>query len=123
MRMVLESENRIQFEMAGDGFDIASDGPAMSPYHLLAGSLASCTALTLASWAQHARISIDPLTITVGWEVSEGRPKQVARMNMELRWPGLAADRIATAERVADLCPIHATLKPGTRISRRIAPS
>ena len=39
MRMILESELRIQFELAGEGFEIASEGIAISPYHLLAGSL------------------------------------------------------------------------------------
>ena len=28
--------------MAGDGFEITSEDIAISPYHLLAGSLASC---------------------------------------------------------------------------------
>ncbi len=41
MRMILESELRIRLEVAGEGFAIASEDIAISPYHLLAGSLAS----------------------------------------------------------------------------------
>lgn len=41
-------------------------------------------------------------------------------MAMELRWPGLPTERVETAERVADLCPIHATLERSAEISRRI---
>jgi putative redox protein len=120
MRIVLESENRIRLERAGEGFEISSEGASISPYHLLAGSLASCTALMFDSWAEEGGIDLDRLTVSVSWEMAEDRPKRVVRMDMELRWPGLPEDRVATAERLADLCPIHATLKRGTEISRRI---
>jgi uncharacterized OsmC-like protein len=120
MRLVLEGEARARMDMAGEGFEIASEGPAISPYHLLAGSLASCTALTLQSWAEGAGIDLAPLTLHVAWEHADERPKRISRIDMELRWPGLPAERVATAERVADLCPIHATLKRGAEIARRV---
>lgn len=48
MRVVIEGESAIRLE-AGDGeFEISSEGTPISPYHLLAASLASCTALTVA---------------------------------------------------------------------------
>jgi uncharacterized OsmC-like protein len=120
MKLILESEARIRLEMPGEDFEIVSEGASLSPYHLLAGSLASCTALTVASWAEGAAIETIPLTVSVSWEMAESQPKRVTHMDMELRWPGLPDGRVATAERVADLCPIHATLKRGTEISRRI---
>jgi putative redox protein len=123
MRIIIVSDNRIRLERAGEGFEIASEGASISPYHLLAGSLASCTALMFDSWAEEGGIDLDPLTVSVSWDMAEDRPKRVARMDMELRWPGLPRESVATAERVADLCPIHATLKRGTEISRRILPS
>ena len=107
-------------EMTGDGFEITSEGAPISPYHLLAGSLASCTALTLQSWAEGAGIDMAPLTLHVAWENAEERPNRVSRIDVELRWPGLPRDRVATAERVADLCPIDATLKRAAEVSRRI---
>jgi uncharacterized OsmC-like protein len=122
MRLVLETENRIRLEMTEEAFEIASEGPAISPYHLLGGSLASCTALTVASWAQGVSINVEPLVISISWELAEARPKRVTRIEMEVRWPGLPHERIATVERVADLCPIHATLKRATDLSRRIVP-
>lgn len=120
MRLVLEGETSARLELGGDGFEIVSDGEPISPYHLLAGSLASCTALTLGSWAEGAGVDMAPLTLHVAWQHSDERPSRIARIDMELRWPGLAAERVGTAERVADLCPIHATLKRGTPISRRV---
>ncbi len=120
MRLILEEETRARMEMTGDGFEITSEGPAISPYHLLAGSLASCTALTLQSWAEGAGIDMAPLTLHLAWENVEERPKRIERIDMELRWPGLPDERVTTAERVADLCPIHATLKRATQVSRRV---
>ena len=107
-------------DMAGDSFGITSEGPPISPYHLLAGSLASCTALTLQSWAETSGIDMAPLSLHLTWENVDERPKRIARIDMELRWPGLPEERVGTAERVADLCPIHATLKRATEVSRRI---
>lgn len=109
-------------EMSGDGFEIASEGLPISPYHLLAGSLASCTALTLQSWAEGAAIDMAPVALHVAWEHVDERPQRIERIDVELRWPGLPEARVATAERVADLCPIHATLKRGTEIALRIVP-
>ena len=122
MRMILEGEDRIRLEMAGDGFEMSSEGPAISPYHLLAGSLASCTGLTVESWAQGAGVDSGSLVSSVAWEMVEERPKRISHVDMELRWPTLPKDRVAIAERVADLCPIHATLSRAAEISRRISP-
>ena len=106
--------------MAGDGFEISSEGQPISPYHLLAGSLASCTVLTLQAWAETAGIDMAPLTLHLAWENTEERPKRIARIQMELRWPGLPEERVERAERVADLCPIHATLERAVEVARRI---
>jgi uncharacterized OsmC-like protein len=124
MRLTLEAENKIRLNMVGDEFEIASEGPVISPYHLLAASLASCTALTVASWAlQAAQISSDALTVIVSWEMVSERPQRVGNMDMELRWPGLPPERIEAAERAADLCPVHATRRRATEISRRVLPA
>lgn len=120
MKIVLLGEDRIRLEVAGDGFGIVAEDTPISPYHLLGASLASCTALTLESWARPAGIDVQPLTIDVSWVHASTRPKRVERIEMALRWPGLPPARLVAAERVADLCPIHATLRRGTEIARRV---
>lgn len=120
MRLVLEAETSARLEVAGEGFEIVSKGSPISPYHLLAGSLSTCTALTLEGWAAGVGIDMAPLTIHVGWQHAEEQPARIALVDMELRWPGLPTERIATVERVADLCPIHATLERAAEITRRI---
>ncbi len=42
MRVIPEGEARIRLEATGEGFEITAEGVAISPYHLLAASLASC---------------------------------------------------------------------------------
>ena len=120
MRLNLEDEARIRLELVGEDFEIISEGASLSPYHLLGASLASCTALMIASWAEGAAIPIEALTIVVSWQMTEGGPKRVAQLEMELRWPGLPSGRLGAVNRLVDLCPIHATLQQGVEISRRI---
>lgn len=123
MRIVLEGEDRIRLEMVGEGFEISPETVSISPYHLLAGSLASCTALVVESWAHGVGIDVSPLTVSIGWEMAEDRPKRITHLEMELRWPGLPDERVKAAERAADLCPIHETLQRAASISRRIVPA
>lgn len=120
MKLIIASEASIRLEMSAGGFEIASDDVPISPYHLLAGSLASCTALTVGSWAQGAQISLEGLEIKVAWTMIDEHPKRIDRIEVELRWPGLPEGRIAAAERVADQCPIHATLARAAEVRRRI---
>lgn len=120
MRIVVEQDTRLRLEMGEDGFEIVSEGGALSPYHLLAASLASCTALAVASWAEEAGIDTGPLVLAVSWELAPDRPKRVLRIEQTLRWPGLPASRLRTVERLAALCPIDATLRDGTRVERRV---
>jgi uncharacterized OsmC-like protein len=120
MKLILETETSNRLEMGGTGFEIVSEAAPISPYHLLAASLSSCTVLTLQSWAEGAGVDLAPLTVAVSWDKADERPARIERIAMELRWPGLPEDRVETAERVADLCPIHATLTRGTQIERRV---
>ncbi len=58
MNMILESELGIRLEMSGQGFEITSEDIAISPYHLLAGSLASCIVLLIQPWAERSGIDL-----------------------------------------------------------------
>ncbi len=120
MRMILEGELRIRLEMAGEGFEITSKDVSISPYHLLAGSLASCIALLVVPWAERSGIALEPATISISWEHAEDGDNRVKHMDVDLRWPGLPESRKVVVERLAEACPIHATLISGTEISGRV---
>jgi uncharacterized OsmC-like protein len=80
-----------------------------SPFHMLASGLATCTFSVLHSWATHAKISIDDLTIEVHWQFGED-PHRVSDIAVIFDWPSLPKNRLAAARRVAELCTVHATL-------------
>ncbi len=120
MQMMLTAENAIRLDIAGDEFEIISEEVALSPYHLLAAGLASCTALTVQSWANAAGIDSQGLTMSIAWTVASERPRRITHMDMQLHWPGLPPHRVAAAERAADLCPIHETLERATEITCRV---
>ena len=48
--------------------------------------------------------------ITVSWSFEE-HPHRVSAMALAYDWPSLPADRAKVAQRVAELCPLHQTLK------------
>ncbi len=120
MRMILEGELKIRLEMAGDGFEIASEDIAISPYHLLAGSLASCIVLLIQPWADRVGIDTAPVIIAVSWEHVGAGDNQVKRLDVDLSWPGLPDSRNQVVQRLAEACPIHATLVSGTVITSSV---
>jgi uncharacterized OsmC-like protein len=87
-----------------------------SPFHMLGSGLATCTFSVMHSWATHADLRADDLTIEVRWRFSED-PHRVAEISLIFDWPSLPERRIAAAKRVAEMCTIHATLKHPPRVT------
>jgi uncharacterized OsmC-like protein len=81
-----------------------------SPFHMLASSLATCTFSVMYSWATHADLRADDLTIEVHWTFAED-PRRVDAITLTFDWPSLPERRLAAAQRVAEMCTIHTTLK------------
>lgn len=124
MKIVLETEARIRLvdddvdDDAGFAFDAGDAG--LSPFHLLAAALATCTHSVLHGWAEHAKLPMEGLEIVVDWVLGDD-PVRVTRMDMEIRWPGLPPARRPAATRAAELCTVHNTLGHGTSVETRVA--
>ncbi len=115
------SENRLRLHSALDpafGFDIGDDA-GLSPFHLLAASLATCTFSVLHGWAHQAQLPLDDLEITIDWDFGDD-PLRVTDMRMEVRWPGLPEARAPAARRVAAHCTIHHTLERGAHVETTV---
>lgn len=111
MKITLLSDDAIRLEPVPGALTIEAQSAEMqySPFHMLASGLASCTFSVLYSWASHARLSVDDLTLEVHWRFADD-PHRVSNMGVIFDWPSLPANRIAAAKRVAELCTVHATL-------------
>jgi uncharacterized OsmC-like protein len=111
MKIILLGEDAVRLEPDGGPMTIEalSADQQYSPFHMLASSLAYCTFSILHSWAETVKLGADDLAIEVRWTFAE-EPHRVGAMTVSLEWPSLPAARTAVAQRVATLCPIHATL-------------
>ena len=122
MKITLVSDDRIRLEGKAGPLSVEADSAEMqySPFHMLASGLAFCTYSILASWADTAKLSADDCAIEVRWTFAES-PHRIGATTLTMDWPSLPASRTAAATRVAELCPIHATLHhpPTTTIERR----
>jgi uncharacterized OsmC-like protein len=118
MKITLLSDDAIRLEPVAGQLTIEASSAEMaySPFHMLASSLATCTYSVIESWAHHAKLRLDDLTIDVRWKFGE-EPHRVSDIAVTFDWPSLPANRIAAARRVAELCTIHATLHHPPHVS------
>ena len=97
-----------------------ADG-APSSFHLLGAALATCTHAILSSWAATVRLDASTLAIEVSWAFAE-HPHRAEQFAVRINLPTLPAARVGAAERVALLCPVHATLTETATIGLTILP-
>jgi uncharacterized OsmC-like protein len=118
MKITLLADDAIRLEPVAGPMTIEAPSAEMSysPFHMLASALATCTFSVLYSWATHANLSVDDLTIEVRWSFGDD-PHRVTDLRLTYDWPSLPANRIAAAGRVAELCTVHATLHHPPQIS------
>lgn len=120
MELHLTTDASIRLTTAGPGFTIEpGEAATLSPFHLLAASLATCTYAVLHSYGEQAGIDADGLAIDVSWEMG-GDPFRVTAMDMALDWPALPATRTDAARRAATQCTVHHTLEHGSRVETRL---
>lgn len=120
MEIQLSTDDSIRLTAGSEGFSFEpGEASSLSPFHLLAASLAMCTYSVLDGYAHQAGLPLDGLAIHVSWELG-GDPYRVTRTEMTLEWPGLPPSRREAARRVASHCTIHATLEHGGEVETRI---
>lgn len=118
MKITLLSEDAIRLEAVPGPMTIEAGSAEMvySPFHMLASGLATCTHSVLLSWATHAKVPVDDLTLEVQWRFGDD-PHRISDMGIIMDWPSLPPTRIKAARRVAELCTVHATLMHPPAIS------
>ena len=118
MKIILLGDDAIRLEPIAGALTVeaASADMSYSPFHMLASGLATCTASVLHSWATHAKLPVDDLSLEVRWRFADD-PHRVSDIEVILVWPSLPGNRVAAARRVAEMCTIHATLTHSPRIA------
>lgn len=111
MKLTLLGEDSIRLEPTEGPMNIEalSAEQSYSPFHMLAGGLAYCTFSVLYSWAGHAKLNADDLSIEVRWTFAED-PHRIGTMDIRFTWPSLPPNRVEAAKRVSEMCTIHTTL-------------
>ena len=123
MKITLLSDDVIRLDPIPGALTVEASSAEMSysPFHMLASGLASCTFSVLHSWASHAKIPIDDLSLEVRWKFGED-PHRVSDLAVTFDWPSLPVNRVAAARRVSEMCTIHATLMHPPRITVDVVP-
>jgi uncharacterized OsmC-like protein len=111
VKITLLSDDAIRLEPLPGPMTIEASSAEMSysPFHMLASGLAVCTFSVLYSWATHAKLSANDLTLEVQWRFADD-PHRVSDIGVIFDWPSLPPNRHGAAQRVAELCTVHATL-------------
>jgi uncharacterized OsmC-like protein len=124
MRIILDGEQAIRVQAAGEGLEVTTTDPDVhfSPLHMLAASLAACTLSVLATWAMQAGLRVDDAELGLVWEYVED-PYRVGRYDLTIRWPSLPEGRRAAALRVAEHCTVEHTLMHPPVIEMRVIES
>ena len=93
------------------------EGP--TPQELLAGSLAACTAITIAMYARRKEWDLSELEVQCDYEQSD--TDKPTLFKVALRLPsGLAPDQVERLELIAAKCPVHRTLTGETRFEQTV---
>ena len=118
MKITLLAEDAIRLEPLQGPLTIEAPSADVtySPFHMLASSLATCTMSVLLSWATHAGLPADDLTLDVRWRFADD-PHRVSDIGVIFDWPSLPPSRVEAAKRVAAMCTVHATLSHPPDIS------
>ena len=118
MKIILLGEDALRLEAEAGPMTIEalSADQQYSPFHMLASGLAYCIFSILHSWGETVKLGADDLAVEVRWSFAD-EPHRVGAMAVSLDWPSLPAARTAVAQRVATLCPIHATLHRSPEIT------
>jgi putative redox protein len=103
-------EIRTHHVTADEPEENGGDDSGPSPQELLAGSLASCTAITIEMYAKRKGWDIGDIAVDVDYEPAQrGSPTKFA---MKLKFPKeLPEDQRERLMQIAAKCPVHRTLE------------
>lgn len=100
-----------------------------TPYDLLSGALATCTSMTIRMYADHKKLPVESVTVSVrhdkihakDCENCEQQEGKIDRFERELRVEGdLSEEQLERISEIADRCPVHRTLHGEVQVETRM---
>jgi uncharacterized OsmC-like protein/alpha/beta superfamily hydrolase len=108
---------------------MGGDDSGMSPYQLLSAALGACTTMTMRMYAEHKKLPMDKVTVTVkhgkihasDCVECETRFGRVDRIEREIHIEGDLTDaQRDSLMKIADKCPVHRTLHSEVSVKSRL---
>ena len=111
--------------LADEPVEAGGLGTGPTPYELLSGALATCTAMTLRLYAERKGWTLPPFSVAaahriVPAETGEAPPRDLFTRNIAFEAP-LDGEMEEKLLAIADKCPVHRTLTSEIRIETRMA--
>jgi putative redox protein len=109
--------------LADEPVEVGGTGTGPTPYELLSGALAACTAMTLKLYAERKGWTLPPFSVEAAHSVQPGDDGAAPRDRFarEITFEGpLDDEQQAKLLEVADKCPVHRTLMRGFEITTHI---
>lgn len=123
-RFQAEIEVRGGAILADEPVEAGGLGTGPTPYELLSGALAACTAMTLRLYAERKGWDLPPLSVAAAHSIvpagADGTPpRDLFIRNIAFEGP-LAGEMEEKLLAIADKCPVHRTLMRGFEIRTNI---
>ncbi|WP_129793403.1 OsmC family protein [Sphingosinicella sp. CPCC 101087] len=105
--------------------EVGGDGTGPTPYELLSGALAACTAMTLRLYAERKGWTLPPLSVEVAHSIfkkaGDERPRDRFARHIAFDGPIDEAQKAKLIE-IANKCPVHRTFMNGFDVPTEIGP-
>jgi len=122
--ITVDREEERQYKVKVRGHEVLSDmseqdgggGAGLAPAELLAGSLGACIAMMVQGYCDARGFTDSDVAVSVTLELAEN-PKRIGGITVDVELPdGFPEEKIEAVRRVAELCPVHETLRTPPRI-------
>jgi putative redox protein len=102
--------------VADEPAEVGGGGAGPTPYELLSGALAACTAMTMRLYAERRGWTLPPFSVAVSHRVVPGGPRRDLFDRRLVFEAPLDPEQRAKMLEIADKCPVHRSLERGAEI-------
>jgi uncharacterized OsmC-like protein len=122
--ITVDRENGQQFTITVRGHEVTTDmseqdggrDAGLAPAEMLAGSLGACIAMMVQGYCDTHGYTDGDVAVSVTLEL-EDKPKRIGGFAVDVELPnGFSEEKMEAVRRVAELCPVHETMRIPPRV-------